>query len=76
MMGHTPKMVNTLTFAITVPNLVIGATSEWLLSLPLSWLFHHDYFGEGAMRGKRARPSPSSGIFMFMASASHYNMAG
>lgn len=45
MMGHNPKMVNTLTFAITVPNLVIGATSEWLLSLPLSWLFHHDCFG-------------------------------
>lgn len=46
------QMVNTLTFAIIVPNLVIGATSEWLLSIPLNALFHHDYFWEGAMRGE------------------------
>lgn len=37
---------------MTMPNLVIGATSEWLFSVPLSWLFHHDYFWEGAMRGE------------------------
>lgn len=50
--GTFEQMVNTLTFATTVPNLVIGATSEWLLSVPLSWLFQHDYFWEGAMRGE------------------------
>lgn len=50
--GRFEQMVNTLTFAMTVPNLVIGATSEWLLSIPLSWLFRHDYFWEGAMRGE------------------------
>ncbi|MCE7980078.1 MAG: hypothetical protein DYG89_02705 [Caldilinea sp. CFX5] len=50
--GTFEQMVNTITFATTVPNLVIGATSEWLLSIPLSWLFRHDYFWEGAMRGE------------------------
>lgn len=50
--GTFEQMVNTLTFAMTVPNLVIGATSEWLLSVPLNMIFQHDYFWEAAMRGE------------------------
>jgi hypothetical protein len=45
-------MVAVLTFATGVPALTIGATSEWLFSVPMSLLSGHDYWWVAAMEGE------------------------
>jgi hypothetical protein len=50
--GSFEQMVASLTFATGVPALVIGATSEWLFSAPMSLLSGHDYWWMAAMGGE------------------------
>lgn len=49
--GSFEQMVTVLTFATGVPALTIGATSEWLFSVPMSLLSGHDYWWVEAMEG-------------------------
>jgi len=50
--GSFEQMVVVLTFATGVPGLAIGATSEWLFSVPMSLLSGHDYWWVAAMEGE------------------------
>ena len=50
--GSFDQMVTALTLATGVPALTIGATSEWLFSVPLSLLSGHDYWWVAAMEGE------------------------
>lgn len=50
--GSFEQMVAVLTFATGVPALTVGATSEWLFSVPMSLLFGHDYWWVAAMQGE------------------------
>jgi len=50
--GTFEQMVNTMAFATAVPSLVIGATSEWLFSVPMDLLSGHPYWWTAAMHGE------------------------
>jgi hypothetical protein len=50
--GSFEQMVTVLTFAIEVPALTIGATSEWLFSVPIGLVSGHDYWWVAAMQGE------------------------
>ncbi len=50
--GTFEQMVNTLAFATIVPNLVIGATTEWLFGVPIDLLSGQPYWWTAAMYGK------------------------
>ena len=50
--GTFDQTLNTLAFAMIVPNLVIGATSEWLFSAPMDLLSGHDTWWVAAMHGE------------------------
>jgi hypothetical protein len=50
--GSFEQMVVVLTFATGVPALSIGATSEWLFSVPMSLLSGHAYWWVAAMEGE------------------------
>jgi hypothetical protein len=46
--GTFEQMVNGLTFAAVVPNIVIAATSEWLFSIPMNLIRGHPYWWNAA----------------------------
>ncbi len=50
--GTFEQMVNTVTFAFVVPNIVIAALSEWLFSVPMDLLTGHPYWWNAAMQGE------------------------
>lgn len=50
--GTFEQMVNTLIFASVVPNMVIGALSEWLFSVPMDLISGHPYWWNAAMEGE------------------------
>ncbi len=50
--GAFEQMVNTLAFAFAVPNIVIGATSEWIFGVPVALLTGHRYWWTAAMNGE------------------------
>jgi len=50
--GAFEQMINTLAFASTAPNIVIGAASEWLFGVPIDLLSGHGYWWVAAMRGE------------------------
>lgn len=49
--GTFEQMVNTLTFASVIPNLVIGAVSEWVFGVPMDLITGQRYWWQAAMRG-------------------------
>jgi hypothetical protein len=49
--GTFEQMVNTLTFASVVPNIVIGGISEWVFSVPMDLITGHPYWWNEAMQG-------------------------
>jgi len=50
--GTFEQMFNAMAFAIIVPNMVIGATSEWLFSVPMDLIYGHPYWWNAAMQGE------------------------
>mgnify|MGYP005839879191 CR=1 FL=1 len=50
--GTFEQLVTPLAFATAVPNLVIGATSEWLFGVPIDLLTGQPYWWVSAMYGK------------------------
>jgi hypothetical protein len=50
--GTFEQMVNALTFASVVPNLVIAATSEWIFGVPVDLMTGHGYWWNAAMQGE------------------------
>ncbi len=50
--GTFEQMVNTLTFASVVPNIVVAGTSEWVFSVPMDLLTGQPYWWITAMRGE------------------------
>lgn len=50
--GTFEQMVNTLTFAAVVPNMVIAGTSEWVFSVPMGLITGHPYWWNAAMQGE------------------------
>jgi hypothetical protein len=50
--GRFEQMLNTLAFAFAVPNIVIGATSEWVFGVPVALLTGHRYWWTAAMAGE------------------------
>jgi hypothetical protein len=49
--GTFEQMVNTLTFATVIPNLVIGALSEWVFGVPIDLITGQHYWWQAAMGG-------------------------
>ncbi len=50
--GTFEQMVNTMTFAFVVPDLIIAAASEWLFSVPMDLISGHPYWWNAAMQGE------------------------
>ena len=50
--GTFEQMVNTLTFASVVPNIVIGGISEWIFGVPMDLITDHPYWWNAAMQGE------------------------
>lgn len=50
--GTFEQMVNTLTFASVVPNIVIGGISEWVFSVPMDLITGHPYWWVASMQGE------------------------
>jgi hypothetical protein len=50
--GTFEQMVNTLTFASVVPNILIGGVSEWVFSAPMGLITGHSYWWNAAMQGE------------------------
>jgi hypothetical protein len=50
--GTFEQMVNTLAFALAVPGILIGATTEWIFGVPVDLLSGHDYWWVAAMNGE------------------------
>lgn len=50
--GTFEQMVNTLAFAGAVPNIVIGAATEWIFTAPMALLTGDPYWWTNAMAGK------------------------
>jgi hypothetical protein len=50
--GTYEQMVNAMTFAFVVPNVVIGGISEWVFSVPTSLVTGHPYWWTAAMQGE------------------------
>lgn len=50
--GTFEQMVNALTFASVVPNIVIGAASEWIFSVPMDLITGNGYWWNAAMQGE------------------------
>lgn len=50
--GRFEQTVNAMAFAIIVPGMVIGATSEWLFSVPADLISGHPYWWTAAMQGE------------------------
>ncbi|HEX2911751.1 MAG TPA: YIP1 family protein [Chloroflexia bacterium] len=51
------QMVNVLTFAVVVPNIVINGASEWLFGVPIDLLTGHHYWWVAAMNGELGQPT-------------------
>lgn len=49
--GSFEQMVNTLTFAAVIPNLVVGGVSEWVFSVPMNLITGNKYWWTSAMQG-------------------------
>ena len=50
--GTFEQMVNTLTFASVVPNLVVAGVSEWVFGVPVDLITGHPYWWVAAMQGE------------------------
>lgn len=50
--GTFEQMVNILAFSTAVPNIVIGAASEWLFGVPVDLISGHGYWWTAAMQGE------------------------
>ena len=49
--GTFEQMVNTLTFATVVPNIIVAGISEWLFGVPVALITGHPYWWNAAMQG-------------------------
>lgn len=50
--GTFEQMVNALGFAMAVPGILIGATTEWIFGVPIDLLTGHKYWWVAAMNGQ------------------------
>lgn len=50
--GTFDQMVNTLTFAWVVPNMLIAGVSEWVFSVPINLITGEAYWWNAAMQGE------------------------
>ena len=50
--GTFEQMVNTLTFASVVPNIVVAGISEWVFGVPVDLITGHPYWWNAAMQGE------------------------
>lgn len=50
--GTFEQMINTFTFALVVPNIVIAGVSEWLFGVPVALITGHPYWWTAAMQGE------------------------
>jgi hypothetical protein len=50
--GSFEQMVNALTFASVVPNLLVAGISEWVFGVPMGLITGHPYWWNAAMQGE------------------------